>query len=344
MCAGCVEDFEAGLLSSSMFESLFPPPKRMRPFDSAGAGDAPNDDLPSRWNPASLVTAAQSQQHGKTDERRLYKNKMRRASSAYGNAQKKVKGKQDEMPHNFNLQSIRKPRRRSQKSKRKDIFWGSESIVTSVEADHESPGSTQQNRGSDSGFGMDDDEDDYNFFPVNDASNHYLMNQQLVEKRRRKRDRQRLGIILFVAVMIFSVCLGLFLSRRRNDGNERSPRPPPTSTYPKIDDGIPRNEAPLRPIPPSPVEPTDWNEGSGLHTITIDKLHFIVHQITPDASILSDPITPQSKALAWAKEDMKIYNVEVESRVAQRYALATLYYATNGTGWTTDLKWGNGHE
>ena len=30
--------------------------------------------------------------------------------------------------------------------------------------------------------------------------------------------------------------------------------------------------------------------------------------------------------------------------MAQRYCLATIYYATNGTGWQTHANWGNGHE
>ena len=41
---------------------------------------------------------------------------------------------------------------------------------------------------------------------------------------------------------------------------------------------------------------------------------------------------------------MKIYNVDAKARVAQRYILATLYYATNGTGWKVNTNWGDGHE
>ena len=48
--------------------------------------------------------------------------------------------------------------------------------------------------------------------------------------------------------------------------------------------------------------------------------------------------------MEWLKNDIKIHIVAVEARVAQRYALASLYYATNGTGWTQNTNWGGGHE
>lgn len=355
------EKFDAGRGPSSMFGSLLPSLKGIQPLAPAGVGDGPpgdddagidpNDDLPGRWNPASLVAAARSQQHGgKTDERGFYKAVVGRAGAAYGRVRGgKERERPDEMPADFNLQSIRRPKRRSHKSKRKDIFWGSESIVTSAEAyGHEFPGGAGENGGVDDGVDADADEDedesDYNFSPVEEAGNHYWTNQQLVEKRRRRRERRRLGVVLLAAVAFFGACLGLLRARLRDGGGtERSP-PPPQTRPNVIDDGVPRSEAPQRPVPTSPVEPVHLDEYSGLPVISVENLRYIVHQITPDASILSDPTTPQSKAWAWAKEDMAAYNVEVVPRVAQRYALMTLYYATGGPGWSANLKWGHGHE
>lgn len=53
----------------------------------------PNEDLPTRWDPASLVTAAQSKiSHGKIDKNGFYNNVKGRAGTAYGKVQTLVKG------------------------------------------------------------------------------------------------------------------------------------------------------------------------------------------------------------------------------------------------------------
>mmetsp|Transcript_20496 Transcript_20496/g.38674 ORF Transcript_20496/g.38674 Transcript_20496/m.38674 type:complete len:931 (-) Transcript_20496:1534-4326(-) len=283
----------------------------------------PNDDLPSRWNPASLVTAAQSKApNGKTDKQGFYRNWMGRDSAS-------GRGNDDEqMPENFNLQSIGKPKQKPTRPRRNMPNLRRPGIE---EAELEN-----------SGIEMVKDDDSYNFSIISDMNNHYLMNEQLVEQRRSKRERRRLCIVFLITFGLFG-CLSLFMSRRNRRPEELNP-PKILPTQQKIDDGIPKNEPPARPLPLSPIEPTDWLKVSDLHAITAAELQYIVNGITPDASILSNPNTPQSKALEWAKNDMKIYNVEVASRVAQRYCLATLYYATNGTGWQTNANWGNGHE
>ena len=53
---------------------------------------------------------------------------------------------------------------------------------------------------------------------------------------------------------------------------------------------------------------------------------------------LTDPASPQSKALAWLANNTNVdqYN---EIRLTQRYALATLYYATNGDHWSSNEGW-----
>jgi len=346
---------------SAVFQSLFPPSMMKRgsirkTFTSTfsekdlvtggnnGVGNEsdidPNDDLPTRWNPASLVTAAQSKlPHGKIDRQGFYKNMKGHTDTAYGKVQTLVKGKQDEIPNDFNLQSIGKPlkKKKYEPLHRDDsIVWGDESIISSSMPDRE-VGSVEADRES-VGIEM---VDDSSYSELNEASKNYLMNGRNVEKRMWRRDRRRLGIILSVAIIFFSICLGLYLSGHRNANQSSSP--PPSSTQPN-DDEIIRSEPPLRPLPIKPMTPTDGFDSSGLHTINLNDLQYIVNKITPDAAILNDPHTPQSKALEWAKNDMAIYNVEVVSRVAQRYALATLYYSTNGTGWQTNANWGHGHE
>ena len=51
-----------------------------------------------------------------------------------------------------------------------------------------------------------------------------------------------------------------------------------------------------------------------------------------------NPSSPQSMALEWAKSDSQT-TMYPEDRVVQRYALATLYYATNGSGWNSSTGW-----
>lgn len=131
-----------------------------------------------------------------------------------------------------------------------------------------------------------------------------------------------------------------FFSKRAG----REPFPPPTSTQ-SIGEAVSgRSDPPPRPLPPTPTESTDEIDRSDLHAITETELQDIVNKITPDQSIFQDPHSPQSKALRWFKFDIKNYNVTTTSRVAQRYALATIYYATNGTGWMTRTQWGSGNE
>lgn len=60
--------------------------------------------------------------------------------------------------------------------------------------------------------------------------------------------------------------------------------------------------------------------------------------VTP-YSILTDPTTPQNAALTWLmREDGYDIDVSSSSKLLQRYSLATIYFATNGPGWTNQLQ------
>lgn len=310
----------------------------------------PNDDLPAftsgksdLWNPASLVNAAKSRlSDGRIDKHGFYKNVKGHADSAYGKVQTVLKGKQDQIDNDFNLQTIGKSRY-SHLQRCDTIDWADDSVIDRETGDagagHEGGGvgadreadwielaDARADRHSD-GIPM---VDDCSFADLNETNVAYLMNEKLIKKLMWQRDRRRLGICSIAAVAIFCIWLGLYLGLA-NISSSHTQSPTLSS-----DDGIDRSAPPPRPLPPAPIEPIDgFDDGSSSHSITATELRYIVNQITPDPSILSNPHTPQAKAFEWCKNDIKIYSVDITSRVVQRYALATLYYSTNGTQWAT---------
>jgi hypothetical protein len=309
----------------------------------------PNDDLPTfasgksnLWNPASLVNAAKSKlSDGKIDKHGFYKNMKGHADSAYGKVETLLKGKQDQINNDFNLHTIGKSRY-SHLQKCDSIVWADDGMTGretgdavadheggGVGADHEADWIELADARADSHCDDITMEDDCSFAQLNETNATYLMNEKLIKKLMWQRDRRRLGLCSIAAVAIFCIWLSLFLGL----ANTSSSHPHPSLSS---DDGIDRSAPPPRPLPPAPIEPIDgFNDGSSSHSITATELRHIVNQLTPDPSILSNPHTPQAKAFEWCKNDIKIYSVDITSRVVQRYALATLYYSTNGTQWST---------
>ncbi|CAB9510286.1 Leucine Rich Repeat [Seminavis robusta] len=53
---------------------------------------------------------------------------------------------------------------------------------------------------------------------------------------------------------------------------------------------------------------------------------------------IDDPLSPQSLAFQWLSNDPKYLNYTTD-RLVQRFALATLYYATNGNEWRNNTRW-----
>jgi hypothetical protein len=357
---------------SAVFKTLIPPSMMMshggakKSFSSSinkddlaaiGYEIDPNDDLPTftsgmsdPWNPAALVTAAQSKlSDGRIDKHGFYTNIKVHADSAYGKVHTLMKGKSHQIDSNFNLHSIGKSKKKpyAQLQKQDSIVWGDESVtdrdVAPPRADHEGNDTDMHNKsdwielvdakadgGSDglTGITM---VDDCSFSELNEANEHYLMNEKLIRKLMWQRDRRRLGLCSIAMVVLFCIWLAIHI------GLSNRSSPPHRSSTPRNDDSIERNAPPARPLPPAPIEPTDgFDDGPSSHAVTSSELHYIVNQITPDSSILMNPHSPQAKAFEWCKNDIKIYSVGIKSRVAQRYALATLYYSTNGTHWATN--------
>lgn len=314
--------------------------------------DDPNNDLPSRWNPASLVAAARARQpDGKLDSQGFYRHAKGRADAAYSKVQTLVsRGKESQaMPIDYNLHSIGKqPGRKYVPTlkKHESIVWGDESVVsTSPVENHVRVGSEEERE---YGSHVEMREDDSSHSELDEANHTYLANSTRVEKRMWRKERRRLVTLLCVLLAFLGLCVGLRTRALRRNARGGATTPPwagpRDDALGSKEDSLGKKEPPPRPLPAAPVAPPDGFDDPSVPAPTLTDLQYIANEITPNAAVLNDPRTPQSKALAWAKADIAIYNAEVASRVAQRYVLATLLYSTNGTGWQTNTNWGQGHE
>ena len=345
------------------------------------------------WNPASLVTAAQSKLSGsKVDSHGQYHNSNRRrssnnndATSLYDRVRNIITGsnanqeqRNGDMPTDFNLHNIGKSdsnisdnnRRnnsssssnsnnnsKQRKKKKKyasltrhdSIDWGDESImaesVRSELADYRKP--YRDNADYEEGEGRGGDVemvDDCSFRHLNDANVNYRMNEKLVQRLIRQKQRRKMACVAMVVIVFFAICTAIyFYDDKRGPKRVYSPQDDANVNDDMYD--IHRNKPPPRPHPPPPVEPAKFDDAP-VQNITLTDLQNIANTImsTADPSIMQNSHSPQSKALEWSKNDLNIYNVDSKSRVAQRFILATLYYATNGTAWKTNTNWGDGHE
>eukprot|EP00970_Alexandrium_tamarense_P000847 scaffold97_cov193-Alexandrium_tamarense.AAC.16 len=193
-------------------------------------GIDPNDEFVpmsarsvSIWSPAALVNAAHSnKQDGKLDRDGFYKQRNNgstkranvRSTGAgiiYEKLHQLIRGRSEEIPNDFNLQSIGKQPteeyldKSTQNNRALDrcdsIVWGDESITD-----------------RDDGIEM---VDDCSYSHVNDVSRKYRQaNHIIVEKILWRRDRRRLLIILFVGSILFVTCLTLYVKSGNSNTKE----------------------------------------------------------------------------------------------------------------------------
>lgn len=346
--------------------------------DNDGNEFDPNNDVPrsSIWKPATLVSVVASRSNdGKLDRDGYYKpihgaghGQKRATIGATGASMiyevfRNLFQPREETPVNrdFNLQSLAQRRdtgtidqslRSSTDSRAYDdsndqslqpstkrkckhgesIVWADESIVGSS-IGHD----------SDNGIEM----HDYSYGDINASCQDYrYASERVVQRMVWKRERRVLGCLLSFAVIFLSVCIVLYAIGSKSGSGENSAYSMPPPILIPSNNTINREDPPPRPepLPPGPV--TGF-EGEISHSIAADDLDFVLKRITVDQSILSDSNSPQSKAYAWCKNDLFNYSIDVAERLAQRYALAVLYFATKGgdTGeWKNSTNWLSGHE
>jgi hypothetical protein len=179
-----------------------------------------------------------------------------------------------------------------------------------------------------------------------------------------KRRRSILPFVILCVILLALIAGGLtalfvFLNRRNND--QSTPSTQPVSPLP-VPSQIPVPQTPPPTLSPIFVEPNTKSPNddpipssppitmptsapisdNGDDNIIIDDnsvLNLIVANAPDGGASLKDPSSPQSTALSWLQNPInKDYS---DSRLLQRYALATLYYATNpnNNSWKTTSLW-----
>ena len=339
----------------------------------------PNDETPPplSWSPAALVNASRSKKSGgKTNQQGFYaqvtgSSPTRRKPTGFGGwVQNLMQPHSDkELPKDYNLNNIgrsnsammespsressastSKSKKKKAKSKYKtlsrcdSIDWGDESALGDYE-EEESVVSRQASSEIELKV-----VDDCSFSDINEYNKNWNANADYVDKLVWYKDRRILGIIVTVVVAFLVGCSVLYFS----GGNETAENPNKEETFDAtIKENIPdsnhiKADAPVYPLPPPPeIDHSVLQggfDGTSLKPLSADDYQNIIEKITPDAGVLSNSDTPQSKAKAWLLEERTKYNVEVPVRVGVRYALATLYYATNGDKWLNNTNWKSGHE
>lgn len=88
--------------------------------------------------------------------------------------------------------------------------------------------------------------------------------------------------------------------------------------------------------PAETTHPGEWQE---------QNLEDILSSVSFDGGkALRTPWTPQNQAYNWLLEDPNLSLYSNQTKI-QRYALATMYYSTNGDNWTNNAGWlGHGNE
>ncbi|CAB9498165.1 Leucine Rich Repeat [Seminavis robusta] len=121
-----------------------------------------------------------------------------------------------------------------------------------------------------------------------------------------------LGAIFLIVILIIVVVVVVVVSVRGNEPMDSALMPslPPTS-------------------PPTPAPTT--LQGSWLALLPDESVH----------AITDDPESPQSKAWQWLLQDYDLLPYYNHARVVQKFALATLYYATEGSNWAIQTNWLN---
>jgi hypothetical protein len=88
-----------------------------------------------------------------------------------------------------------------------------------------------------------------------------------------------------------------------------------------------KNKEPTMPPPP---------EGTLAPLTRQDRLQSQLAYLSSDSNVLEDGSSPQYLALTWLANNDTVDEREIQ-RVEARYALATLYFATDGDEWKDDL-------
>jgi len=188
----------------------------------------------------------------------------------------------------------------------------------------------------------------------------------LVEQSEAQKSRRSFVCFIILGIVLLALIAGglttLFLFLKKNNADEPTttvinlqPSPPPVpSPTPLVPTPLP-TPSPVVANPnakPSSNEPSPGPQATvptpnpinenGDDNIIIDDnsvYNLIVANVPDEGASLNDPSSPQSAALSWLQGPENVGLAD--SRLLQRYALATIYYATNpdNNNWITTSLW-----
>ncbi|CAB9501351.1 Leucine Rich Repeat [Seminavis robusta] len=109
----------------------------------------------------------------------------------------------------------------------------------------------------------------------------------------------------------------------------------PTAS-PKQDDELEEQDTPAPATVTTP--PTGTTEESGNYDVPVVAAEFMLQLPDFTKEALLDPDTPQSMALEWLQTNPDLGQYSFQRKL-QRYAMATIFYSTNGTDWFENDDW-----
>jgi hypothetical protein len=155
----------------------------------------------------------------------------------------------------------------------------------------------------------------------------------------RLRNRVILGIVLVVVVV--AVAVGVVLSKN-GDGDEvalvENRTVAANETSASSSSPATLTERPTASPSSSPATLTERPTASPSTTSIVDE--FLNNLPAYSMNLAeNDASSPQAKALTWLENDPQYNDYKRVYRLNQRYAMAVLYYSTNGTYWSSNRGW-----
>jgi hypothetical protein len=170
--------------------------------------------------------------------------------------------------------------------------------------------------------------------------------------QRSNKESKRAGTWFCFKTILFLIVVGtaatlvyyfFFLSDNSNDivpaatnitirpTSTEGPAPTPTT--------IQQSQAPQNSPTVPPIAPSSEPPAPSLPTTSGDVLLNLLTRVSADnGTSLRDPSSPQFAAMEWLRSTDNT-GVYTDRRFLARYALATLYYSTNGKDWKNSTKW-----
>jgi Leucine-rich repeat (LRR) protein len=136
----------------------------------------------------------------------------------------------------------------------------------------------------------------------------------------------RIGLLCsLLGLIVLGFAVGFGVNASRSNKDRSLPTLSPITAVPLAPSNVPGSVPTSSPTPGNPLrQPTyDLLCGTGL----------------PDCSVLNDSETPQGMAFNWLLDDNAELILMPDDQKIRRYALATIYFALDGSNWTMNDGW-----